>query len=112
MNIILTKILDKTVQMSLDDYKGKMMININDGEIWFFDENNIYKITLKETDIDAICKEIELKRKGIKLVNNPRTKEEKELKKAYDRIRWRERHTKNLISKIKTGEVAFNVNVN
>lgn len=86
--------------MSLDNYKGKMMINIIDGEICFFDEYNMYVIPLKQTDIDAICKEIELKRKGIKLVNNPRTKEEQELRKVYDQLRWREKHTKTLINRM------------
>ncbi len=77
-----------------------MMINIIDGEICFFDEDSMYVIPLKQTDINAICKEIELKRKGIKLVNNPRTKEEQELRKVYDQLRWREKHTKTLINRM------------
>ena len=55
---------------------------MENSEAGFFDEENSYIIPLRQTDIDAICKQINLRRKGVKLVNSPTTKEEKELRKA------------------------------
>lgn len=86
--------------MSVDDLNGKVAINMTDGELCIFEDRRVYIISLKSSDIDAVCRFLELRKEGIKLTSNPTTKEEKELRKMYDKIKWRERHTKKLINTV------------